>query len=130
MANRPPCPRLIPINSGLPFTFEKIIEIIESACERAFRAVNRELISTYWEIGHYMSENVSSNNWGQSVVLEFSRFIQLRFVGLKGFSPQNIWRMKQFYATYAGNEKLSPLVREISWVNNVLIWRKIRKMSS
>jgi hypothetical protein len=67
------------------------------------------------------SENVSSNNWGQSVVPEFSRFIQLRFVGIKGFSPQNIWRMKQFYETYAGNEKLSPLVREISWTNNVLI---------
>jgi len=29
--------------------------------------------------------------------------------------------MKQFYETYAGNEKLSPLVREISWTNNVLI---------
>ena len=29
--------------------------------------------------------------------------------------------MKQFYETYAENEKLSPLVREISWTNNVLI---------
>ena len=29
--------------------------------------------------------------------------------------------MKQFYETYAGNEKLSPLVREISWTNNLLI---------
>lgn len=29
--------------------------------------------------------------------------------------------MKQFYETYCGKEKLSPLVREISWTNNVLI---------
>jgi len=29
--------------------------------------------------------------------------------------------MKQFYEAYAGNEKLSPLVREISWTNNTLI---------
>jgi len=29
--------------------------------------------------------------------------------------------MKQFFETYAGNEKLSPLVREISWSNNVMI---------
>lgn len=29
--------------------------------------------------------------------------------------------MKQFFETYNGNEKLSPLVREISWTNNVLI---------
>ena len=49
------------------------------------------------------------------------RHIQSQFLGIRGFSPQNIWRMKQFYETYNGNEKLSPLAREISWTNNVLI---------
>jgi predicted nuclease of restriction endonuclease-like (RecB) superfamily len=29
--------------------------------------------------------------------------------------------MRQFYETYCSNEKLSPLVREISWTNNVAI---------
>lgn len=29
--------------------------------------------------------------------------------------------MKQFYENYCGNEKLSPLVREITWSNNLLI---------
>ena len=38
----------------------------------------------------------------------------------KGFFAQNIWRMKQFYKTYR-DKKLSPLVREISWTNNLLI---------
>ena len=38
---------------------------------------------------------------------------------LKGFSAQNLWRMKQFYKTYRNaDEKLPPLVREISWSNN------------
>jgi predicted nuclease of restriction endonuclease-like (RecB) superfamily len=54
-------------------------------------------------------------------VLEFSIFVQSRLLGIKGFSPQNIWRMKQFYETYAENPKLSTLSREISWSNNVLI---------
>jgi len=101
--------------------FKEIIAIIERARENAFRAVNHELISMYWEIGHFISKKVTSNDWGKSVVIEFSRYIQSHFAGIKGFSPQNIWRMKQFYETYAGNEKLSPLVREISWTNNVLI---------
>jgi len=101
--------------------FEKVVSIIESAKENAFRAVNRELITMYWDIGCYISENATGKNWGKSVVQEFSKFIQSRFVGIKGFSPQNIWRMKQFYETYAGNEKLSPLVREISWTNNIQI---------
>ena len=102
-------------------TFDDVIAIIERARENAFRAVNRELISMYWEIGRYVSEKASAEKWGKSVVRDFSQFIQSHFSGIKGFSPQNIWRMKQFYETYAGNEKLSPLVREISWTNNILI---------
>lgn len=101
--------------------YEEVIAIIERARENAFRAVNRELISMYWEIGRYVSEKVAAENWGKSVVQEFSHFIQSHFVGIKGFSPQNIWRMRQFYDTYAQNEKLSTLSREISWSNNVLI---------
>jgi predicted nuclease of restriction endonuclease-like (RecB) superfamily len=32
-----------------------------------------------------------------------------------------LWRMKQFYETYNKNQKLSLLVREISWTNNMII---------
>ena len=102
-------------------SLDKVIAIIERARESAFRAVNHELISMYWEIGQFISKKVSAENWGKSIVKEFSQFIQSHFVGIKGFSPQNIWRMKQFYDTYVKNVKLSTLSREISWSNNVLI---------
>ena len=101
--------------------FDEIVAIIEEARQRAFRAVNRELIEMYWQIGQYISEKVKSNAWGKSIVTEFASFVQSKYVGIKGFSAQNIWRMKQFYETYAGNEKLSPLVRELPWTNNILI---------
>jgi predicted nuclease of restriction endonuclease-like (RecB) superfamily len=101
--------------------FNEILEIIQRARARAFMAVNYELISMYLEIGKYVSEKVKSNAWGKGVVNEFSDFIQQKYLGIKGFSPQNIWRMKQFYETYNDNEKLSTLSREISWSNNVLI---------
>jgi predicted nuclease of restriction endonuclease-like (RecB) superfamily len=101
--------------------YNEIVSIIERARENAFRAVNRELISMYWDIGKYVSNKVKSNGWGKSVVADFSKFIQSQLLGIRGFSSQNIWRMKQFYETYKENEKLSPLVREISWTNNVLI---------
>ncbi len=101
--------------------FDDVISIIDNARMNAFRAVNRELINMYWDIGEYVSCRVSEGGWGNAVVKEFSTFIQSRYVGIKGFSPQNIWRMKQFFETYRSNEKLSPLVREISWTNNVLI---------
>lgn len=101
--------------------FDEIVAIIEQARQRAFRAVNRELIEMYWQIGQYISEKVKSNAWGKSIVTEFASFVQSKYVGIKGFSAQNIWRMKQFYETYAGNEKLSTLSRELTWSNNVLI---------
>jgi len=109
------------VTNNMQNEFEGIIAIIEESRQNAFRAVNRELISMYWDIGKYVSERVNSGGWGKSVVKEFAGFIQSHYVGIRGFSPQNLWRMKQFYETYRENEKLSPLVREISWSNNLLI---------
>jgi predicted nuclease of restriction endonuclease-like (RecB) superfamily len=101
--------------------FEMLLQMIEEARVRAFRAVNWELIDLYWKIGHHISEKVKSNAWGKGVVKQFAEFVQKRYVGIKGFSAQNIWRMKQFYEAYSANEKLSTLLREISWSNNILI---------
>ena len=106
--------------------FEEIADIIDRSRERAFRSVNRELIDMYWEIGRHISEKTRTDKWGKSIVKEFSEFIQAHYDGIKGFSPQNIWRMKQFYETYAGNEKLSALLREISWTNNLAIMTRAK----
>ncbi|MDR1342880.1 MAG: PDDEXK nuclease domain-containing protein [Prevotellaceae bacterium] len=109
------------LSKNIETDFNEILQIIEKAKENAFRAVNHELIAMYWEIGKYISNKVRQNAWGKSVVADFSAFIQSKYWRIKGFSAQNVWRMKQFYETYKDNEKLSALLREISWTNNVLI---------
>lgn len=101
--------------------FESIIEIIERSKARAIRAVNAEMIEMYWQIGKYISEKADNDGWGKSVVQDFANFLKHEYPSVSGFSAQNIWRMKQFYETYKDNEKLSPLVREITWSNNLLI---------
>ncbi|MCL2797010.1 MAG: PDDEXK nuclease domain-containing protein [Firmicutes bacterium] len=101
--------------------FGEILSIIEGARVRAYAAVNRELIEMYWEIGKYVSERVQNGTWGKGIVNEIAKVIQKQTPNLSGFSPQNIWRMKQFYEVYKDNEILSPLVREINWTNNVII---------
>lgn len=98
-----------------------MIAVIDDARSRAIRAVNAELINMYWEIGAYVSRKVRNAGWGKSVVADFSAFLQSRYPSSKGFSAQNIWRMKQFYETYRDSAKLSPLVREIAWTNNLVI---------
>ncbi len=50
---------------------------------------------------------------------------------VKGFSNKNLWRMKQFFETYSPlDEKLSPLVRQISWSNNLLILSRVKDVKA
>ena len=85
------------------------------------RAVNKELIGLYWDIGRMIETRQRGETWGKSVVSSLARDLQQEFPGIQGFSAQNLWRMRQFYLAYCGHEKLSPLVREISWTKNVII---------
>lgn len=101
--------------------YGEVISIIERARENAFRAVNREVITMYWEIGAYVSDKVKNSGWGKAVVQDFSDFIQLHYVGIQGFSASNIWRMRQFYETYKDNGRLAALTYEINWTNNLKI---------
>jgi len=109
------------LSKNLEKDFNEVLKIIEKAKENAFVAVNHELIAMYWEIGKYVSNKVKINAWGKGVVEDFSSFVQKKYLGIKGFSAQNVWRMKQFYETYESNKKLSPLVREIGWTQNIMI---------
>ena len=82
----------------------------------------------YWNIGQYISSKVESSEWGTSVVKELADYIQHTEPELKGFSDKNLWRMKQFYETYKDFPKLSPLVREISWTHNTIIFSRCKSI--
>ncbi len=105
--------------------FVEIQNLIRTAKQKMYASVNTTLIDLYWNVGAYVHGKIMSSEWGKSVVEELSVFIQKSMPeSSKGFSAQNIWRMKQFYAAYSGNTKLSALTRELSWTNNMLILSK------
>lgn len=106
--------------------FTDIIRLIKQSRTSAIKAVNAELINLYWNIGEYISGKIEQSEWGDSVVTELANFIQTNEPDIKGFSDKNIWRMKQFYETYKDFPKLSPLVREITWTNNLLIFSRCK----
>jgi predicted nuclease of restriction endonuclease-like (RecB) superfamily len=106
--------------------FTDIIQLIKQARTHAIKAVNAELINLYWNIGAYISKKIEKSEWGDAVVTELANFIQTHEPEIKGFSDKNIWRMKQFYETYKDFPKLSPLVREISWTHNLLIFSRCK----
>ncbi len=94
---------------------------IRSAQYEALKAVNRELISLYWDIGRMISDRQKGETWGKSIVEQLAHDLQSEFPGIQGFSARNIWRMRDFYKTYRNNKKLSPMVTEIGWSHNVVI---------
>jgi len=94
---------------------------IHKAQYEALKAVNKELIALYWDIGRLIVWRQKKHGWGRSIVENIAKDLQIEFVGMQGFSAQNLWRMRQFYLAYKGNEKLSPMVREIGWSHNIII---------
>jgi len=102
-------------------TFAEIARIIEEARDNAYRKVNEELILMYGKVGQFLSEKSKDANYGEGYIDSLSEYIQRQFPGIKGFNRRGLYRMKQFYETYAGNEKVSPLVTQLSWTNHLLI---------
>ena len=101
--------------------FLTLVTLIEAHRQNAYRKVNEELVSMYYEIGQYLSNKVSNEKWGSKTIDNLSKYILERYPELKGFNRVGLYRMMQFYETYKGNEIVSPLVRQISWTNNLLI---------
>lgn len=101
--------------------FAEVVNLIQSARERAFQAVNTSLIDLYWQVGSYISFKIKSAEWGDGVVKQLALYIARTHPGLRGFTRANLFRMRQFYETYCNDEKVSPLVRQLSWTHNLII---------
>ena len=107
--------------SEIDNTFAGIAKIIADARDNAYRKINEELILMYQKVGQYLPENSKEASYGDGYIDSLSAYIQTQFPGIKGFNRRGLYRMKQFYETYAGNEKVSPLLTQLSWSNHLLI---------
>ena len=101
--------------------FDEIVDLIRTARRQAARAVNTELIELYWQIGAYLHGKIESDGWAKGTVVQLAAYIAQREPGLRGFSPQNLWRMRQFFVAYRNDPKLSPLVRVLPWTHNLIV---------
>ncbi|MGM9796844.1 MAG: YhcG family protein [Parabacteroides sp.] len=101
---------------------------IRSAQYEALKAVNKEIIALYWEVGKRITEQQTALGWGKSVVENLSRDIQKEFPGIQGFGVRNMWNMARFYTEYQSNEILQPLVAEIGWSKHIVILTKCKEI--
>ena len=108
--------------------FKKIVDIIETARERTYRKVNEELILMYRDIGEYISLMSKKAEYGDAFIQKLADFFADNYPDLKGFTRRGLYRMKQFYELYKDNEKVSPLVTQLSWTNHLKIMSACKSM--
>ena len=103
-----------------------IIKIIENSRNNALKKVNEELIQMYWKVGEYLSKEAEKTVFGDDYINSIAKEIQSAFPGIKGFTRRGLYRMKQFYETYCGDEFVSALLTQISWTNHLMIMSKAK----
>jgi predicted nuclease of restriction endonuclease-like (RecB) superfamily len=101
--------------------FDEVLALIEAARGRAYRAVNTELVTLYWQIGEYISKKIETAEWGDGVVDELAAAIAREHPGVRGYTRRNLFRMRQFFEAYRGAKKVSPLVTQLPWTQHLII---------
>ncbi len=100
---------------------------IRQARTRAAQSVNKEAITLYWWLGEHIVHHQNQHGWGKAVVEHLSNDLKKAFPDAKfGFSPQNLWYMRQFYLEYRDKPNLQRLVGEIPWGQNLIIMSKVK----
>ena len=99
---------------------------IRQAQYKAYRAVNTELITLYWDIGQSIVDKQEKLGWGQKIIQKLSDDLQNEFPKNSGFSERNLKYMRQFYLEYKDRPKMQPLVAQIPWSHNIIILDKTK----
>lgn len=112
---------------------------------KAAVAVNRELLSFYWQLGADIVSKQNESQWGDGLIQQLSHDLMAEFPEMKGFSVSNLKYMRQWYLFYCGHpvtgqqavgqlpqlESLSFMRRimEIPWGHNIAIIAKCKTIS-
>jgi hypothetical protein len=93
--------------------FIEVVQLIQQARSNAYKAVNVELVNLYWQVGEYISKRVATASWGDKTVDQLAEYLQKHYPDLKGYNRRGLYRMKQFYETYAASPFVSPVATQI-----------------
>lgn len=115
------------IPKALSTDFAEITQLIVAARARAVQAVNTTLIDLYWQVGKTISQRIAQAHWGDGVVAQLADHLALTQPGLRGFTARNLFRMRQFYEAYQGDEVVAPLLRQLPWTHNLIILNQSKR---
>ena len=113
-----------------PEHYHKFVSEIQSTIQKAqleaYRKVNKTIIELYWFIGKKIVESQEKYRWGKAVVVNLSTDLQRVFPGVRGFSVQNLWRMRNFFLAYHQNPKVQSLLGDVGWTHHIVLLEKVK----
>lgn len=107
--------------------FIEVAQIIAVARQRVLQAVNTQLIELYWQVGEYISRKIEQAEWGDGVVSQLADYLAQTQPGLRGFTRRNLFRMRQFYEAYRGDEKVSAVLTQLPWTHHLIILNQSKR---
>jgi predicted nuclease of restriction endonuclease-like (RecB) superfamily len=108
-------------------SFAEVVGLIEQARQRTYQRVNAELVRLYWQIGQYISRKLATSEWGEGVVDSLAEHLAHTMPGQRGFTRRNLFRMRQFFETYAGDESVTALLTQLPWTHNLVILMQCKR---
>ncbi|MGI4870246.1 MAG: DUF1016 N-terminal domain-containing protein [Janthinobacterium lividum] len=110
-------PALLP--ADYPQFLAQLKTQIRAAQVRAALAVNAELVSLYWRIGHEILQRQSQAGWGARIIDQLSADLRHEFPESTGYSVRNIKYMRAFAAAWPDEQFVQQVVAQIPWGHNV-----------
>ncbi|WP_422932091.1 PDDEXK nuclease domain-containing protein [Singulisphaera sp. PoT] len=121
-ARSPGAGRRTPGDSRFDALYRQVHEILNSARDRAWRAVNTLMVAAYWEVGRVIVEDEQAGkgraDYGERILDRLSERLQAEFG--KGFDPSNLRNMRAFFLAYPIRDALR---HELSWTHYRLLLR-------
>ncbi len=99
---------------------------VRSAQYEALKTVNKELVGLYWDIGRLILERQANADHGAAIAERLAIDLQREFPGISGFSRRNIFYMREFHLAYRDLPKVQPLVAQIGWSHNLVIFQRCK----
>jgi predicted nuclease of restriction endonuclease-like (RecB) superfamily len=99
---------------------------IHAAQQRAARAVNRELVTLYWQIGRDVLERQGREGWGSKVIEWLAHDLRNAFPAMKGFSRANMMYMRAFVEAWPDPQIVQQAVGQLPWGHNLVLLSKLK----
>ena len=104
----------------------EVKERVRSAQYAALKAVNKELVTLYWDIGRLITSRQADAAHGAAIAEQLAADLRREYPGESGYSRRNVFYMREFYLAYRDSPKVQPLVAQIGWTQNLIILQRCK----